>query len=145
MESIITASISAAATLIVCMINNRYQRKRDERAHEAKNEQQKANLTASLEEIIANQEKARETEKEKQQEDLTAHLEEIIANQDDATSRISNEIKMLKYQMSEFAKHVEKHNNVIERTYELEKRTEIQEEKIKVANHRLEDLEKAVG
>lgn len=119
MESIITAGISAAATLIVCMLNNRYQHKRDERAREAKNEQQKA--------------------------DLTAHLQEIIANQDDATSRISNEIEMLKYQLSELAKHVEKHNNVIERTYELEKRTELQEEKIKVANHRLEDLEKAVG
>lgn len=119
MEAIITAIISAAATLIVCLLNNNYQRKRDEMA--------------------------RETEKEQQKADLTAHLEEIIANQDDATSRISGEIEMLKYQMTELAKHVEKHNNVIERTYELEKRTELQEEKIKVANHRLGDLEKAVG
>lgn len=119
MESIITAAISAAATLVVCLLNNNYQRKRDEGAREAEKEQQQANLTA--------------------------HLEEIIANQDDATSRISGEIEMLKYQMTELAKHVEKHNNVIERTYELEKRTELQEEKIKVANHRLVDLEKAVG
>lgn len=52
---------------------------------------------------------------------------------------------MVKYQLSELAKHVDKHNNVIERTYELEKRTELQEEKIKVANHRLNDLEKAVA
>lgn len=119
MEAIITAIISAAATLIVCLLNNNYQRKRDEMASEA--------------------------EKEQQQADLTAHLQEIITNQDDSTSKISNEIGMLKYQMSELTKHVEKHNSVIERTYELEKRTELQEEKIKVANHRLEDLEKAVG
>lgn len=119
MDSIIPAIISAAVTLSVCLINNSYQRKRDERAREA--------------------------EKEQQQADLTAHLQEIIVNQDDATSKISSEIEMLKYQMSELTKHVEKHNSVIERTYELEKRTELQEEKIKVANHRLEDLEKAVG
>ena len=39
---------------------------------------------------------------------------------------------------------VQAHNNLIERTYKLEERTEIQEEKIKVANHRIEDLEKKV-
>lgn len=118
MESIITAIISAAATLIVCLINNRYQRRHDE--------------------------STREKEKEQQQANLTAHLEEIIANQDDSTNQIRSEIEMVKYQLSELAKHVDRHNNVIERTYELEKRTELQEEKIKVANHRLNDLEKAV-
>lgn len=35
------------------------------------------------------------------------------------------------------------HNQVIDRVYKLEERTELQEEKIKVANHRIEDLEKA--
>lgn len=119
MVQIITAVISAAATLIVCLINNNYQRKRDE--------------------------SKREKEKEQQQADLTAHLEEIIANQDDSTTQIRNEIGMVEYKLSELAKHVEKHNTVIERTYELEKRTELQEEKIRVANHRIEDLEKAVG
>ncbi|MCX4340966.1 MAG: hypothetical protein OSJ72_15135 [Lachnospiraceae bacterium] len=130
MASIIPAIISAAATLVVCLINNGYQRRRDERARKAKQEQD---------------ELARENEREAQQADLTAHLEEIIANQNESTNQIHNEIEMLRYQMSELAKHVDKHNNVIERTYELEKRTELQEEKIKVANHRLEDLEKAVG
>ena len=33
------------------------------------------------------------------------------------------------------------HNNLIERTYKLEERTELQEEKIRVANHRIDDLE----
>ena len=48
---------------------------------------------------------------------------------------------MIKYQLTELTKHVDKHNGVIERTYELEKRTELQEEKIKVANKRIADLE----
>ena len=123
MVQIITAIISAAAALTVCLINNHYQRKRDKNA-------------------LAQ-------EKEQQQENLTAHLQEIIQNQDDSTKQIRGEIEMVKYQLSELTKRVEKHNNVIERTYELEKRTEIQEEKILVANHRIKDLEdslkKAVG
>lgn len=115
MNAIITAAISAFATLAVCLINNHYQRRHDEIAREA--------------------------EKENQQADITAHLEEIIAVQNESTNSIQNEIGMIKYQLAELAKHVDKHNGVIERTYELEKRTELQEEKIRVANKRIADLE----
>lgn len=44
-------------------------------------------------------------------------------------------IALIDYKLSELTKRVDKHNNVIERTFKLE-------EKIKVANHRIEDLEK---
>ena len=37
----------------------------------------------------------------------------------------------------------EKHNQLIERTYALESRADLLEEKMKVANHRIEDLEEA--
>lgn len=49
---------------------------------------------------------------------------------------------LLVYRLSELERKVDKHNNLIERTYELERRTALQEEKIKVANHRIDDLEK---
>ena len=39
-------------------------------------------------------------------------------------------------------KSVEKHNNVIERVYSLETKADVFEEKMKVANHRIDDLEK---
>lgn len=52
---------------------------------------------------------------------------------------------LIEYRLQELEKKVDKHNNVIERTYKLEERTEVQEEKIKVANHRIEDLEKRAG
>lgn len=48
---------------------------------------------------------------------------------------------LLEYKLEELTKRVDKHNNVIERTYKLEKAMEIHEEKIKVANHRIDDLE----
>lgn len=45
------------------------------------------------------------------------------------------------YQIKELTKQVEKHNKVIERVYLLEKNEAVIEEEIKVANHRIEDLE----
>lgn len=50
----------------------------------------------------------------------------------------------LKHQMQieQLTKEVEKHNNIIERTYKLEERMELNDERLKVANHRIEDLEK---
>lgn len=50
--------------------------------------------------------------------------------------------KLTIYRVEQLEKQVAKHNNLIERTYELEKRTDLQEEKIAVANHRIEDLER---
>lgn len=50
---------------------------------------------------------------------------------------------LITYKLDELTKRVDKHNNVIERTYKLEELTAVQEEQIKVANHRIEDLERA--
>lgn len=80
METIIASCISAAVTLIVCMVNNRSQ-----------------------------QEKTR---------------------------------ALMEYKLDELTKRVDKHNNTIERTYHLEEQVALHEEKLKVANHRIEDLEK---
>lgn len=48
---------------------------------------------------------------------------------------------LMEYKLEELTKRVDKHNNVVERTYILEKKMDIQEEQIKVANHRIKDLE----
>lgn len=79
METIISACISAAVTLIVCLISNHTQQ---------------------------------------------------------AKTRA-----LMEYKLDELTKRVDKHNQVVERTYRLEQRMELHEEKIKVANHRIEDLE----
>lgn len=49
---------------------------------------------------------------------------------------------LIAYRLEELEQKVQAHNNLVERMYRVEERTEIQEEKIKVANHRIEDLEK---
>ncbi len=50
--------------------------------------------------------------------------------------------KLSNYRIGELEKKVDKHNNLIERMYKLEERTDVAEEKIKVANNRIADLER---
>ena len=88
MNSTIVASlISALAALMVCMINNHFQNKKSEKAHQ-------------------------------------------------------DNIVLISYRLEELEKKVDKHNNLIDRTYELERRADVLEEKQKVANNRISDLEK---
>lgn len=87
METIISSCITAAITLIICLINNHGQQKRAEQ----------------------------------QQSETRALME---------------------YKLDELTKRVDKHNNLVERTYHLEEVSMLHEEKIKVANHRIEDLER---
>lgn len=46
------------------------------------------------------------------------------------------------YRIEQLEKKVEKHNNVIERVYKLEETEAVQNEKISVANRRIDELEK---
>lgn len=61
------------------------------------------------------------------------------------TNHSSNEKTraLLEYRLTELEKKMDKHNNMISRTYALETATELQEEKIKVINHRIDDLERS--
>ena len=53
--------------------------------------------------------------------------------------------KLTQYRIEQLEKKVEKHNHLVERMYELEERFDthekLYEEKFKVANHRIDDLE----
>ena len=45
------------------------------------------------------------------------------------------------YRLQQLEDKVNKHNQVIERTYKIEEHEELVDERIKVINHRIEDLE----
>ena len=49
--------------------------------------------------------------------------------------------KLIAYRIEQLELRVAKHNEVVERTYKLEEDTAVMEEKIKVANIRIADLE----
>lgn len=80
------ALIAAAATLLVCLLNNHFQVKQTEKKHE-------------------------ET------------------------------ISLIDYKLEQLTKKVELHNNAVERLYAVEQKLGVDEEKIKTANHRIDDLE----
>lgn len=50
---------------------------------------------------------------------------------------------LIDFRMQIIENKQDKFNNVIERTYKLEEVTALHEEKIKVANHRIDDLERS--
>ena len=81
METIITAALTGLVSLLVCVINNRYQ-----------------------------QDKTR---------------------------------ALMEYKIDQLTERVDKHNSLIERTYHLEEQVSLHQEKLKVANHRIDDLEQA--
>lgn len=54
----------------------------------------------------------------------------------------SKTITLVTYRLEQLEEKVNKHNNLVERTYHLEEGQHLLEQKMKVANHRIEDLEK---
>lgn len=49
--------------------------------------------------------------------------------------------RLTNYRIERLEKQVEKHNHVIDRVYKLEQADAVEEEEIRVINHRLHDLE----
>lgn len=81
---------------------------------------------------------------------LMEHREEYLTGirsvQDDISqvqSTVQSQIGIIEYEIKTLSERVEKHNQVIDRTRALEQKSAVQEEQIKVANHRIDDLEKA--
>ena len=49
--------------------------------------------------------------------------------------------KLVNYRLEQLEKKVQAHNNLVERTFRLESDMSVVHEQMKVANHRLQDLE----
>jgi len=52
--------------------------------------------------------------------------------------------RLVNFRFDEQQKKLDAHNNFITRVYDLERKDGIKEEQIKVANHRIEDLENII-
>lgn len=64
------------------------------------------------------------------------------ANHKKLISELEKHDELQAYRIEQLEHKQDKHNNLIERTYNLERRADISEEKIRVANHRIDDLER---
>jgi hypothetical protein len=126
MSTLATAALTGLVTLAVCLINNFYQNKRHAEDTQAANKKHSEEVHARYAKELADF-----------KDGFTGHLEIISKNQSD----LAHSIDMVNFQISELSKDVSKHNQVIERTYALERRADVQDEMIKVANNRIKDLE----
>lgn len=101
METIISAAIGGAVTLIVCIINNNFTHK-------------------------------------KTMAELKAHNDEIESKQTiqamEAEAKQQQTIALIEYKLDELTREVREHNN-------FARRMPVVEEQIKVANHRIHDIE----
>lgn len=61
---------------------------------------------------------------------------------DTTVGEVKTEIALIRQEINQLEKKQDIHNGVIERVYQLEKITEVIEERQKVANNRIDDLEK---
>ena len=69
-------------------------------------------------------------------------FETQVQQQREETEQKHNEtISLVTYRLEQLEKKQDKYNNIISRIYELEKSEKVLEEKIKVVNHRVDDLE----
>lgn len=81
---------------------------------------------------------------------ISARSTKELYNKIETQSKIADEqmrsdIAIVKAEIAELRKQVEKHNSVVERTFAIEQKVAVQEEQIKVANKRIGDLEKTAS
>lgn len=74
-----------------------------------------------------------------QHDKLIAEIKQESAVSD---TELRGELAVVKAEVAGVRKEMEKHNSVIERTFQLEKDVGVLDEKIKVANNRIADLER---
>lgn len=69
----------------------------------------------------------------------------VIAGNKKTRAEVKSQNDVWLYRLEELEKKQDKHNTLIERMYKLEDRVNVDEEKLKVANHRIDDLEQATA
>lgn len=92
--------------------------------------------------------KERDKSTEDLKEVLEAHREEYLNKirdvQDDISkvnATVQQQIAVIEVKMDTLSERVEKHNGIYDKTMQLQQDVALHEEKIKVANHRIDDLE----
>ena len=78
----------------------------------------------------------------KTQQDMNKALDEVKDTMTASNANIQQHLSIIDLKIQTLSDRVDKHNGVIDRTIQLEKESVLHTEQIKVANHRIEDLER---
>ena len=134
LPSIITGAVAALGTILGYISATKENKRKAEEAHDKALEDFRKEIYDKLEEH--KQEYLEEIENVKEAVRMNNNtIKELSAENREFQSVMKVEIKTLSDKQ-------EKYNNVIGRTFHLEERASVLEEKVRVANHRIEDLEK---
>lgn len=118
-ETIITTLITAVSTLLVTFVTCYFTIKKD---REKQVEEIKGVLNQHREEYLSG---------------IRDVQDEVLK----VNSTVQQQIAIIELKIDTLSERVDKHNSVIERTFKLEQASAVHEEKIKVANNRIADLE----
>ena len=129
---VVPAMITGIVSIIVCLITSSASRKKDEAEQNARITEIDNKQSARIAELDSKQ-NARIVELENK---IQFKLMELSAAYQQSTALITEKL-------AELDKKQSIHNGVIERVFSLEKTADVHEEKIKVANNRIADLEHA--
>jgi hypothetical protein len=69
----------------------------------------------------------------------------VISGNNKTQQKVEAQAELTRYRIEQLEKKQDKHNTLIERMYAAEESINLIEEKIKVANHRIDDLESTVN
>ena len=87
--------------------------------------------------IRAVEDAIRSVKEDSKAQDQEIHAEILLFKQE-----TQGAFDLIRKDITVLSDRVEKHNGVVERTFALEKKAEVMEEKQRVANHRIDDLER---
>ena len=122
METIVVALVSFASAIGVSLINNAYQ-------HRKQDEEQDKRITENTH------------MQEKAMLELQRKLEQQMT---EMQAGIQQELAILSCKFDDLTLKVEKHNQLVERTYKLESDMEVVKEKQSAANNRIKNIEEVM-
>ena len=125
-EGIITAIISAVATLLVAYATLHVQIKKD---REKSTEEIKALLDKHREEYLG------------KISDVQGNIQGVKDDVLTINANVQQQVAIIEVKIETLSERVDKHNGIYDKTIALQQDVALHEEKIKVANHRRDDLE----
>lgn len=148
-DAIISAIIGAVLSIIVCLLNNYYKQKSEEKNREereqAKNDATKKQIedlqVTYLDEILKIKEDYSDQITDLKT-DVYSKFQELQSVLTTSVSDTKHQYEMIKMEIKVLQEKQDKYNHLQERTMALETTTKIQEEQLNFTNRRIEDLEK---
>lgn len=131
--SLITGVVTALGTILGFIATSKENKRKAEEAHNKRIEDLQANLERKME-------SDRQSSLEAMRQ-VNAYMSRNSDNLSELRAQTQQFQAVIELRITELSDRVNKHNSIVERTYALEKQVGILDNREKVSEHRLDDLE----